>query len=78
MLNLGNGDGATVLEVIDAARRVTGKPIKIDQAARRAGDPPSLVADAGKARRVLGWKPARAEIEGIVRDAWNFEQRRAR
>ena len=76
--NLGNGDGASVLEVIEAARRVTGKPIKIDQAARRAGDPPSLVADAGKARRVLGWKPARAEIEGIVRDAWNFEQRRAR
>jgi len=36
------------------------------------------VADAGKARRVLGWKPARAEIEGIVRDAWNFELRRAR
>jgi UDP-glucose 4-epimerase len=78
VLNLGNGDGATVLEVIDAARRVTGKPIKIDQAPRRAGDPPSLVADAGKARRVLGWKPARAEIEGIVRDAWNFEQRRTR
>ena len=76
--NLGNGDGASVLEVIEAARRVTGKPIKIDRAARRAGDPPSLVADAGKARRVLGWKPARAEIEGIVRDAWNFEQRRAR
>jgi UDP-glucose 4-epimerase len=76
--NLGNGEGATVMEVIDAARRVTGKAIKVVQAERRAGDPPSLVADAGKARRVLGWKPARADIEGIVRDAWNFEQRRAR
>jgi UDP-glucose 4-epimerase len=76
--NLGNGDGATVLEVIEAARRVTGKTIKMVQAQRRAGDPPSLVADAGKARRVLGWQPARADIEGIVRDAWNFEQRRAR
>jgi UDP-glucose 4-epimerase len=76
--NLGNGEGATVLEVIDAARRVTAKPIKIVQAPRRAGDPPSLVADASKARRVLGWHPARADIEGIVRDAWNFEQRRAR
>jgi UDP-glucose 4-epimerase len=76
--NLGNGDGATVLEVIEAARRVTGKPIKMIEAPRRAGDPPSLVADAGKARRVLGWQPARADIEGIVRDAWNFEQRRAR
>lgn len=76
--NLGNGDGATVLEVIEAARRVTGKTIKMVQAERRAGDPPSLVADASKARRVLGWKPARADIEGIVRDAWNHEQRRAR
>ena len=76
--NLGNGDGATVLEVIEAARRVTAKPIKIVQAPRRAGDPPSLIADASKARRILGWQPARADIEGIVRDAWNFEQRRPR
>jgi UDP-glucose 4-epimerase len=75
--NLGNGDGATVLEVIEAARRVTGKAIKVVSSPRRAGDPPSLIADASKARRVLGWQPARAEIEGIVRDAWNFELRRA-
>jgi UDP-glucose 4-epimerase len=76
--NLGNGDGATVLEVIDAARRVTGKAINVAVAGRRAGDPPSLVADASKARRVLGWQPRRTDIEGIVRDAWNFEQRRPR
>jgi UDP-glucose 4-epimerase len=75
--NLGNGDGATVLEVIEAARHVTGKTIKMVQAERRAGDPPSLVAEASKAREVLGWQPARADIEGIVRDAWNYEQRRA-
>jgi UDP-glucose 4-epimerase len=76
--NLGNGEGATVLEVIEAARRVTGRSIRMVPSPRRAGDPPSLVADAGKARRVLGWQPQRADIEGIVRDAWNFEQRRAR
>jgi len=76
--NLGNGDGATVLEVIEAARRVTGLEIKTLVAARRAGDPPSLVADASKARRVLGWQPQRADIESIVHDAWDFEQRRAR
>ena len=76
--NLGNGEGATVLEVIEAAKRVTGKQFKVNMTARRAGDPPSLVADANKARRVLGWQPARADIEGIVRDAWNFEQRRTR
>jgi UDP-glucose 4-epimerase len=75
--NLGNGEGATVLEVIEAARRVTGRAIKMVQAQRRVGDPPSLVADASKARRVLGWQPARADIEGIVRDAWKYEQRRA-
>jgi UDP-glucose 4-epimerase len=71
--NLGNGEGATVLEVIEAARRVTGKEIRIAQAQRRAGDPPSLVADATKAKRVLGWQARHASIEGIVRDAWNFE-----
>jgi UDP-glucose 4-epimerase len=71
--NLGNGEGATVLEVIEAARRVTGKDISIAHAQRRAGDPPSLVADATKAKRVLGWQARHASIEGIVRDAWNFE-----
>jgi UDP-glucose 4-epimerase len=74
--NLGNGDGATVLEVIEAARRVTGKPIKVSKAPRRPGDPPALVADAAKARRVLAWQPKRADIETIMSDAWAFEQRR--
>jgi UDP-glucose 4-epimerase len=74
--NLGNGDGATVLEVIEAARRVTRKEITLNKAPRRPGDPPSLVADATKAKRVLGWRPTRAEIDTIVSDAWEFEQRR--
>ena len=74
--NLGNGEGATVLEVIEAARRVTGKRMAIDQVERRPGDPPSLVADAAKARRMLGWRPQRPQIETMVRDAWAFEQRR--
>jgi UDP-glucose 4-epimerase len=76
--NLGNGDGATVLEVIEAARRVTGREIKINKAQRRPGDPASLVADATKARRVLGWQPVHTDIEAIVRDAWDYEQRRGR
>jgi UDP-glucose 4-epimerase len=75
--NLGNGEGASVLEVIEAARRVTGRTIEVTHAARRAGDPPALVADATKARRVLGWQPAHADVETIVHDAWAFEQRRA-
>jgi UDP-glucose 4-epimerase len=72
--NLGSGDGATVLEVIEAARRVTGKAIPVNFAPRRSGDPAMLVADASKARRVLGWQPARSGIDAIVRDAWDFEQ----
>jgi UDP-glucose 4-epimerase len=76
--NLGNGDGATVLEVIEAARRVTGRDIRINKAPRRPGDPPALVADANKARRVLGWQPRRAAIDAIVGDAWIYEQRRGR
>ena len=74
--NLGNGDGATVLEVIEAARRVTGRKITIHHAPRRQGDPATLVADAAKARRVLGWRPQRAAIETIVADAWRWEQRK--
>jgi UDP-glucose 4-epimerase len=73
--NLGSGDGATVLEVIDAARRVTGREIRIQFGERRAGDPAALVADAAKARRVLGWQPRHAGIETIVRDAWRWEQK---
>jgi UDP-glucose 4-epimerase len=65
-----------VLEVIEAARRVTGREIKINKAQRRPGDPASLVADATKARRVLGWQPQRADIETIVGDAWRWEQRK--
>lgn len=78
VFNLGNGEGVTVMEVIEAARRVTGRGIEILHAPRRPGDPPALVADASKARRILGWKPRHTGIEGIVRDAWEFEQRRAR
>jgi UDP-glucose 4-epimerase len=74
--NLGNGDGATVLEVIEAARRVTGRKITINHSPRRQGDPATLVADAGKARRALGWQPQRAAIETIVADAWRWEQRK--
>jgi UDP-glucose 4-epimerase len=67
-----------VLEVIEAARRVTGREIKVSIAERRRGDPAALVADATKARRVLGWQPVHTGIESIVRDAWEFEQSRAR
>ena len=74
--NLGNGEGFTVMEVIEAARRATGRRIEIRLSARRPGDPPALVADATKARRVLGWQPQRSTLGRIVADAWEFERRR--
>ena len=73
--NLGNGLGFSVKEVIDTASRVTGKNIPVRYEARRAGDPPRLVADARKARAELGWLPKRSDLETIVADAWAWEQR---
>ncbi len=72
-INLGNGVGFSVLEVIEAARRVTGRPIAISMAPRRPGDPPQLIADATKAWEVLGWKPQIADIEEIIRTAWDWK-----
>jgi UDP-glucose 4-epimerase len=69
-INLGNGNGYSVKEVIDAARRVTGKPIEAKITPRRAGDPSKLIADATKAHEVLGWKPQYTELEKIIESAW--------
>jgi UDP-glucose 4-epimerase len=71
--NLGNGGGFSVLEVIEAARRVTGRPIPVRRAPRRAGDPARLVASADRARRVLGWAPRHAALEDIIASAWRYD-----
>lgn len=73
-INLGNGNGYSVKEVIEAARRVTGKTIEAEIAPRRAGDPSRLVADAEKARAILGWKPQFPEIETIIESAWKWHE----
>ncbi len=72
--NLGNGTGFTVLEVIEAARRVTGREIVPEFMPRRAGDPPVLVASSVKARELLGWRPIFASLEEIVGTAWKWSQ----
>jgi len=69
-INLGTGAGHSVAEVIDVARRVTGRTIRVEKGPRRAGDPPRLVASVERAARVLGWRAQRATLEQIVRDAW--------
>lgn len=73
--NLGNGSGFSVREVIETVRTVTGHPVPEVAAPRRAGDPAVLVASAAAARERLGWTPSRADLAGIVADAWAFARR---
>jgi UDP-glucose 4-epimerase len=72
--NLGNGTGFSNLEVIEAARRVTGHPIPIELAPPRAGDPAHLIASSAKAHRELGWAPRFTQLEDIIRSAWTWRQ----
>jgi UDP-glucose 4-epimerase len=73
VLNLGAGHGYTVREVIEAARRVTGREIPARDEGRRAGDPPQLVAANDRARAELGWEPERS-LEQMIADAWEWHQ----
>jgi UDP-glucose 4-epimerase len=68
--NLGNGEGFSVQQVIDATCRVTGSTIRVHDALRRSGDPAILVADSTRARRELGWLPRYAALETIIKHAW--------
>ncbi|MBK9712421.1 MAG: UDP-glucose 4-epimerase GalE [Kouleothrix sp.] len=70
--NLGNGSGFTVLEVVEAARQVSGRPIPYEIGPRRAGDPAVLVASSDKIRQELGWSPRYPTIEQIVASAWEW------
>lgn len=70
--NLGNGAGYSVLEVVEAARRVTGRRIATTIAPRRPGDPPALVASSEKIGRELGWRPQFPQLETIIETAWRW------
>jgi UDP-arabinose 4-epimerase len=74
-INLGTGRAFSVREVIAAAERVTGRRIPVHEGARRAGDPPVLVADATRARTLLGFAPRFTEIAPIVETAWRWHKR---
>jgi UDP-glucose 4-epimerase len=76
--NLGNGQGFSVRDVIESARRVTGHPIPAEIHPRRSGDPAVLVAGSEKAIRELGWKPRYTALDEIVRTAWIWHQKRYR
>lgn len=74
--NLGNGSGFSVKEVIETARKITGKEIKVELSDRRPGDPPSLVGSGAKANKILGWQPAYSNLDDIISHAWQWHQKR--
>jgi UDP-glucose 4-epimerase len=74
--NLGNGEGFSVREVIESARRVTGHPIPVEELPRRPGDPAILIASSDRIRRELGWKPRFDRLDAIVASAWAWHQQR--
>jgi UDP-glucose-4-epimerase GalE len=76
--NLGNGNGYSVRQVVDTARRVTGAVIPARVAGRRRGDPSTLVGACGKARETLGWRPRYPSLQDIVETAWNWHRRHPR
>ena len=77
VLNCGYGHGYSVREVLDMVARVDGKPLNIEEAPRRAGDPPVLIAGADRIRRELGWEPRYDDLEAIVSSALNWERKLA-
>lgn len=74
VFNLGNGNGYSVREVLNTIKVVTNSDFEVKVAARRDGDPASLVADATKARQILKWSPCFQELNEIVSHAYNFEK----
>lgn len=72
--NLGNEQGTSAIEVIEAVRRATGRDFKVACVERRPSDQARLVGSSEKARRILGWVPRFADIDTIVRDAWNWHE----
>ena len=74
--NIGNGQGFSVLEVVESVRRVTGRPIPVEECERRPGDPAVLVAGSAKIKAELGWTPRFAELDQIVASAWEWHQKR--
>jgi len=73
--NLGTGGGASVREVIDCCRKLTGRKIDIVEKPRRPGDPPRLIASSDKIKRELGWKPQLQSLDAIIESAWKWHQK---
>ncbi|MCP6761068.1 MAG: UDP-glucose 4-epimerase GalE [Fischerella sp. CENA71] len=76
VFNLGNGNGFSVKEVIEAAKSITGHDIKVVECDRRPGDPPALIGSSDKARKILNWQPQYSSLEQIITHAWQWHQQR--
>ncbi len=74
VFNLGTAQGYSNLEILEAAKKVTGIDIPYTIGPRRCGDPDSLVADSSKARKVLGWKPKHENVDDVIATAWNWHK----
>ena len=72
--NLGNGNGFSVRQVIETARKITGHPIPVIESPRRPGDPPTLVASSERIGKELGWKPKYATLESVMQTAWDWHR----
>lgn len=73
--NLGTSSGTSVIEMVDAAKRITGVDFKVEYADRRPGDPAELIGSNVKAKEVLGWEPKFSDIKTILKDAWDWHQK---
>lgn len=77
-LNLGTGQGLSVIQILEAAQRITGSPIRAEREGRRAGDPAILIADTAAARRILEWVPRHSDLETVISSAWAWTLRHER
>ena len=75
VFNCGYGHGYSVREVVEKVKQVTGVNFRVNETARRLGDPPSLIADASRIRSELGWRPAHDDLEYIIKTAWEWEKK---
>ncbi|MFC2142488.1 UDP-glucose 4-epimerase GalE [Acidobacteriota bacterium] len=76
VLNLGNGNGYSVKDVINTAREICGRQIKIREIGKRDGDPPKLISDSSKAKTILGWAPQYPDLKSIMDTAWEWSSSR--
>lgn len=75
VMNCGYGHGFSVREVVETAKMVTGIDFPVEELARRAGDPPALIADSTKLRRMTGWEPGHDDLKHIIKTAWEWEKK---